>query len=136
MLTKHDYNCTLKGKIIPMNDEAISAAQDDCEKPVRRRRKILLSALLPSLAFIFIAIFITILVRSQRRKQYYHHLNDRVNKILENMTECRFSVFLSYSTSEDSEFTKRHVLQPLQVNDSSVVLEAGKFRKMSCYSKS
>ena len=112
VLTKHDYNCSLEGKTIPMNDEAISAAQDDCEKPVRRCRKILLSALLLSLAFIFIAIFITILVRRQRRKQYYYHLNDQVNKIHETMNECRFPVFFSYEPRHDKTCLREFSTRP------------------------
>ena len=114
-LTKHDYSCSLEGKTIPTNDGAITAARDDCEKPICRRRRVLLLSLLPSLAFISIVIFIIILVRRQRRKQYCRHLNDRVNEIHENKNEFRFPVFLSYS-SENSEFTWYHILQPLQVS--------------------
>ena len=126
--TKHYYTCILEGETIPMNDEAIAVARDDCEKPIHRRRKILLLSLLPSLVFIFIALFITILLKRQRRRQYYRHLNERVNMLHLDIDEFRFPVFLSYS-SDDSEFTRRHVLQPLQVSDSPFSTFIGYFQQ-------
>ena len=112
---RHEYHCRLNDEEIPMNEKAIKVAVVDCEKPIRRRRKILLSTLIPLFTLVLMAITIVAVVKKVRKKNYYKRLDDVLDRIHEDRHAQRFPVFLSYS-SEDSYFVTHYVLRHMQVH--------------------
>ena len=117
---RHEYHCRQNDEEMPMTEEAIKIAVDDCEKPIRRRRKILLSTLIPFFTLVIMAITIVAVVKKVRKKNYYKRLDDVLGRIHENRHAQRFPVFLSYS-SEDSNFVTQHVLRHMQVHLSRII---------------
>ena len=109
-----DYRCTLNRESIPMDAEAARVSNDDCERPIRRRRMIVLSVSIPATVMLLLSITGIIFVRRRRRLRYYRRMEYQLDMIQGNMAEFTFPVFLSYS-SEDSDFIGDRVYQPLQV---------------------
>ena len=97
------YTCDLDGRKIPITELAVHAASEECERPKRRRRTIVLSTLLPAVAIAAIVTAVTIQYRRYRRRLVQRQLEDRLQLIQEENTGCQYTVFLSYS-SLDTEF--------------------------------
>ena len=112
--TRQDYSCVFHNDTIPMNVEAVRVAIDDCEAPIRRRRKIVLSVTIPITTMLLLSAVTILLVQKRRRMRYYRRMEYQLDMIHGNTGEFRFPVFLSYS-SEDDEFAIGKVYQPLQV---------------------
>ena len=112
--SKQDYRCTLNRESIPMDAEAVRVSNDDCERPIRRTRKIVLSVSMPATVMLLLSITGIILVRRRGRLRYYRRMEYQLDMIQGNMAEFTFPVFLSYS-SEDSNFVYGQVYKPLQV---------------------
>ena len=110
--TRDIYHCTIDGHQIPMNGKATEAVEDDCEKPEREKRKLLLSVLLPALSIGLTGIIIFKVFKTYRRRKIQRRIEDQVELLQEGTQEFRFPVFLSFS-SEDIEFVLPHIHQPL-----------------------
>ena len=112
--TRHLYQCEINGRHVDMNDVAIAEAKDDCEKPIRRQQKIILSSTIPTLG-----VLITIMVAVLVRKRHKQRLDDK--KFIDTVERLRnggigfeIPVFLSFS-SEDERFVIDNIQAPLQV---------------------
>ena len=108
------YVCRLDGKTMLMNENAVKAADDDCKRPMRKLRTILLSTILPGLGAAAIVTGLIITYRRYKRRLEKQRLEDMLRLIQEEHTGFMFTVFLSYS-SLDGEFVVPHIRQPLQV---------------------
>ena len=108
------YTCNVKDTTIPMGWEAISEAEEDCERPRRQLKIILLSSLLPALGIAGISMAIVITIKMRQKKLAKRRFEDRIRLIQDSKSGFTFSVFLSYS-SEEHPFVYQNVLQPLQV---------------------
>ena len=113
--TKYLYYCTLDGKRTPMDNNAIEAAQYDCEKPQRKVRRLLLMVLLPCVSTGILVTLAIVAFKRYKRRKLYHRLRENIDLIHDDQLENRFPVFLSYA-SEDSEFVEPNILQPLKVS--------------------
>ena len=110
------YVCQLDGKNIPVTHAAVHAAEEDCERPRRKRRTILLSTILPGFSLAAIATGLVILYKRYKRRLVQQRLDDRLRLIQEEQTGFKFTVFLSYC-SLDAEFVVPHIRQPLEVGN-------------------
>ena len=108
------YICQLDGEDYSMTRAIVEVAEEDCERPKRKRRILLLSTILPGCS---VSVFITLLVflyKRHKRKLKQHILDVRRRQIQEDNTGFKFTLFLSYS-SLDADFVVEHVRLPLQV---------------------
>ena len=112
--TKHLYYCEVNGQRKHMNNEAIKAARGECERPIRKRRMLLLSTTIPCGVAVVVAATIFIVIKRHRKKMFYHHLENQADRLHDDNIGFRFPVFLSYA-SLDSAFVVANVLNPLQV---------------------
>ena len=113
--TKYLYYCEIDDKRIPMNTDAIKAAQYNCDMPKRKLRNLLLSVLLPCVSTGILAFWVIVSFRRYKRQKLLRRLREQIYLIHEQQIEHRFPVFLSYA-SEDSEFVEPNILQPLEVS--------------------
>ena len=104
--TRYQYSCKIDGQTFPITSAAISAAIDDCEKPIRRRRKLVLTTVLPILAATAILASVIAIIKLRRIKIR----QDRVQLI---QNGNKFLTFLSFS-DEDKQFVAANILQPLK----------------------
>ena len=113
-IDKHQYTCQTNGHSFSMTENVIRAAEEDCERPIRHRRTIILASVVPSV-MLMCAVGIIVVVVKQRRKRFFRQrFDDRVRLLQDDCVEFRFLVFLSFS-SEDDQFVMKNVLIPLQV---------------------
>ena len=89
------YLCRLDGETMLMNENAIKAADDDCKRPIRKLRTILLSTILPGLSATAIITGLIITYRRYKRKLETQRLEDMLRLIQEEHTGFTFTVFLS-----------------------------------------
>ena len=108
------YACYLGGSYIPLNEAAVDAAKEECDRPKRRLRNILLSTILPAVAFVVSVSAFIKLHKRYKRKKLQRRFEDRIRLIQDDTTGFTFTVFLSYC-SLDGEFVVRHIRQPLEV---------------------
>ena len=112
--TRHLNQCEIDGRHVAMNEAGVAEAKEDCEKPIRRRRVIILCSTIPTVC-VAVAIIGTYRVITRRRKRLtYQQFEDTVKLIRDGDSGLQFPVFLSYS-SEDQVFVLNHILEPLQV---------------------
>ena len=116
-LNKDQYTCEANDRSFPMTEMAIKAAKEDCERPIRRRRTIILSTLVPFITILCIIGAIVGIVKQRRKQLRRKRFKDHVRLLQDNDIDFRFLVFLSFS-SEDDQFVLEHVLTPLQVRSS------------------
>ena len=116
--TRHQYSCKIDGQTIPMNVAAVSAAQDECEKPIRRKRKLVLLSVLPTIAAFAVLSRILWIIKKRRERLRQRRLEDRIKLIQDGDIEEKFLVFLSFS-SDDERFVAANILQPLKVSKIS-----------------
>ena len=110
--TSHEYKCQLDGRQFLLDADGLNAARDECERERQKRLKtILLSTLLPSAALIIIVTSI-LLYKRYKKNLLRQRFADGIRRLRKNAD--RFPVFLSYS-SEDKDFVRSHMLQPMQV---------------------
>ena len=110
--TRHEYKCQLDGRQFLLDADGLNAARDECERERQKRLKtILLSTLLPSAALIIIVTSI-LLYKRYKKNLLRQRFADGIRRLRKNAD--RFPVFLSYS-SEDKDFVRSHMLQPMQV---------------------
>lgn len=114
--TRHRYHCKANGQEIEMNNKAVEAAEDDCERPKRKLRKLLLSTVIPTITATLLALVIVYVVKRYRKKKFHQQFEDQVCLLHDGEIGFRFPVFLSYS-SDDSEFVIPNVLNPLKVRN-------------------
>ena len=112
---KDHYTCQANSHSYSMNEMAIKAAEEDCERPIRRRRTIILASVVPSITICCVIGAIVGIVKQRRRLIRSKRFNDRIRLLQDECADFRFIVFLSFS-SEDDEFVTKHVITPLQVN--------------------
>ena len=113
--TRDLYLCALDDKSIPMNTAAIEAAQNECDKPGRRLRNLLLTVLAPCVTTVIFIFVVIISFKRYKRHKIHRRLQQHIDQIHEDDLGYRFPVFLSYA-SEDSEFVELNILQPLEVS--------------------
>ena len=111
---KDQYTCQVNGQSFPMTELSIRAAKEDCERPIRRRRTIILSFVVPSVTILCVIGAIFGFVKQRRRLLRSKRFADRVRLLQGDCVDFRFLVFLSFS-SEDDEFVLQHVLTPMKV---------------------
>ena len=76
-----------------MNVAALSAAQDDCEKPIRRKHKLELLSVLPTIAAFVVFSGILWIIKKHRERLCQRRLEDRVKLIQDGDIEEKFLVF-------------------------------------------
>ena len=113
--TRDEYHCQAGETILPMNEEAIREAEEDCERPIRRRRILILSSVLPVCGLLILIIIMIRLVKYRKKTLMQQQFEDRVRLIQEGELGCTFPVFLSYS-NDDANFVDIHILRPLKVS--------------------
>ena len=112
--TRYLYKCEDDGRHVAMGEAAVAVAKEDCERPIRRRRVIILCSTIPTVC-ITVAVIVTYLMVTRRRKRLaYKQFEDTVKLIRNGDYRLQFPVFLSYS-SENQAFVLNHILEPLQV---------------------
>ena len=124
--TRHLYHCEVDGRHVAMNEDAVAEAKEDCERPKRRLRIIILCSTIPTIC-ITAAVIVTYLVVTRRRKRLaYKQFEDTVKLIRDGDSGFEYPVFLSYS-SENHTFVVHHILKPLQVrgNMSALFINTG-----------
>ena len=97
-----------------VDDTAVVAARDDCERPIHKRRTIILSSVVPTVSLALLTLILVYLYRRRRKRLLDQRHADRTQILMEDRFEFRFPVFLSYS-SDDNDFVNMHILEPLQV---------------------
>ena len=112
---KDQSMCHVNGHSYAMCNEAIRATTEDCERPIRRRRKIILATVVPSVTLVFVICVTIGIVKQRRRTLRRKRFDDRVRLLQDDDVDFTFLVFLSFS-SEDDQFVMEHVYTPLQVN--------------------
>ena len=112
--TRYTYLCKADGQNIPMGKAAILAAENDCERPKRRMRKILLASILPAFGAVVVSIGIRLVIKKRKERLRIQRLEDRTRLIQDGDLDMTFLAFLSFS-SEDERFVAANVLQPLTV---------------------
>ena len=116
LIAKKDQSmCHVNGDSYAMSEMAIRAATEDCERPIRRRRKIILATVIPSVTLVFVICVTIGIVKQRRRTLRRKRFDDRVRLLQDDNVDFRFLVFLSFS-SEDDQFVMEHVKTPLQVH--------------------
>ena len=108
------YICQLDGEKYSMTRAIVEVAEEDCERPKRKRRILLLSTILPGCSVSVIITLLVFLYKRHKRKLKQHSLDVRRRQIQEDKTGFKFTLFLSYS-SFDADFVVEHVRLPLQV---------------------
>ena len=111
---KDQYTCEANDRSFLMTEKAINAAKEDCERPIRRRRIIILSTLVPFITILCIIGAIVGILKQRRRLLRRKRFKDHVRLLQDNDVDFRYLIFLSFS-SEDDQFVSEHVLAPLQV---------------------
>ena len=109
------YTCEVDGRTIPMTQQAVHEASEDCERTMRRRRTIALSTVLPAAAIATIVAMVIILYRRRKRRLEQQRFDDTLRLIREELIGYEHTVFLSCS-SVDREFVNQHIRQPMQVS--------------------
>ena len=113
-MTRNLYHCEIDGRQVAMTEAAIAEAKEDCEKPIRRRRIIILCSTIPTASVVTVIVLIILVLRRHRKRVAYQQFEDTVKLISDGDSGFQFPVFLSYS-SEDQEFVLNHILEPLKV---------------------
>ena len=113
-IVNSSYTCVIDGQKIPMPELAVQTAREECEKPKRRRRTIVLSTLLPIITLAAIIGAIIFSYRRYKRRQEQRLLEDKLRLIQEELTRFPYTVFLSYS-SDDTEFVRQHIRPQMEV---------------------
>ena len=114
LIFNSSYTCDVDGMTIPMTQQAVHEASEDCERPIRRRRTIALSTVLPAAATATIVATVTILYRRRKRRLEQQRFDDTLRLIREELIGYEHTVFLSCS-SIDREFVNQHIRKPMQV---------------------
>ena len=109
------YTCDLDDRTIPMTELAVHEASDDCERPMRRRRTIALSTVLPAVAIAMIVAMVIFLKRRYKRRLEQRQLDDTLQLIREEDTGFPYTVFLAYS-SIDRDFVIKQIREPMEVS--------------------
>ena len=108
------YTCDVDSRTIPMTQQAVHEASEDCERPMRRRRTIALSTVPPAAAIAAIVAMVIILYRRRKRRLEQQRFDDTLQLIREELIGYEHTVFLSCS-SVDREFVNQHIRKPMQV---------------------
>ena len=89
---KDQYTCQANGRSFSMTDLAIRAAEDDCERPIRRRRTIILASVVPSITISCVIGVIIGIIKQRRRLLRNKRFNDRVRLLQDDSVNfrCRF----------------------------------------------
>ena len=119
--TRHMYHCQTQGGQIVMDDSAIAEAKEDCEIPIRRRNRLLMLTIIPTLSIAAIVVVGIFVVRRRRKNMASKRLEERVRLLHDNDTGFQFPIFLSYS-SEDEPFVYENIYKPLQVRYTNKIL--------------
>ena len=112
--TRSFYHCEVDGRRVAMSEAAVAEAREDCERPVRRRRIIIICSTIPTISLATAVIVTYILVTRRRKRLASQQFEDTVRLIRDGDTGFQFPVFLSFS-SENQAFVLKHILEPLQV---------------------
>ena len=115
------YTCDVDGRTILMTQQAVHEASEDCERPIRRRRNIALSTVLPAAAIATIVAMVIILYRRRKRRLEQQKFDDTLRLIREELIGYEHTVFLSCS-SVDREFVNHHIRKPMQVRPLKLFL--------------
>ena len=108
------YTCDVDGRTILMTQQPVHEASEDCKRPIRRRRNIALSTVLPAAAIATIVAMVIILYRRRKRRLEQQRFDDTLRLIKEELIGYEHTVFLSCS-SVDREFVNQHIRKPMQV---------------------
>ena len=103
-VTRSMHHCQARGMTLPMNNEAIKEAEEDCERPIRRRRMIILASVLPAIGLTILIFVLIKLAKHFQRKTVRKRFEDRVRLIQDDEFEHRYLLFLSYSNTDDVTF--------------------------------
>ena len=113
--SRDEYHCEIDGQHIPMDTNAITTAEYDCDKRIRKLRQVLLSTLVPCITLSIAGIVSIILFKKYRKFKNLQNLRENIAQINRDTYRYCFPIFLSYA-SDDSEFVELNILQPLKVS--------------------
>ena len=108
------YKCFSNGASYPMTNTAVQVAEENCERPKRELRIILLSTIIPGSGLLGTAILTAVLLKRHKKKKRSIALNERIRLIREERTGYKLLVFLSFSET-DAQFVGDNVYHQLQV---------------------
>ena len=129
--TRDLYHCKADDSLsIPMDKGAIEAAQNDCDKPEREVRRLLLSVLLPCVSTGFFVSLAIVAIKRYKRHRQYRRLREHIALIHEGDLGYKVPVFLSYA-SDDGEFVEPNILRPLEVSFSLAFLVTSVYKKVT-----
>ena len=127
--TKHLYHCMADGQPVTMTTDAVEAAENDCERPKRRLRKIICLSVLPTIGVIALSIAFLGIRNKYKEKIRQRRLRDHTRLIHNDDLDTIFLGFLSFS-SEDERFVAENVFQPLTVIYNFIIYKVMKYRKI------
>ena len=110
----HRYSCELNGDVFALDKDAVKQSEEDCERPIRQRRIIVLSTTLPTIAVAVMVITALYVFKRRKRKFVDQRYADKVRLLREDNIGFVYPVFLSYS-SVDHDFVVPNILRPLEV---------------------
>ena len=113
--TRSTYHCQAGETTLPMNTEAIKEAEEDCERPIRRRRMIILLSVLPASGLMILTITVIKLIKHRKKNKKQRDFEDKVRLIQAEDFKHKYLVFLSYSSADDI-FVHGHVIDQLEVS--------------------
>lgn len=109
----HRYSCELNGDVFALDKDAVKQSEEDCERPIRQRRIIVLSTTLPTIAVAVMVITALYVFKRRKRKLVDQRYADKVRLLREDNIGFVYPVFLSYS-SVDHDFVVPNTLRPLE----------------------
>ncbi|XP_053378295.1 toll-like receptor 2 [Mercenaria mercenaria] len=102
-----------QGNFIPVDHNAATFVQEECDRPIRIRNTILLSVLLPISTITFTILSLYKWQKYQQQKHYKKNMEEKLQQIQNNKLETKYLVFLSFS-SFDYNFLYNNVYEPLK----------------------
>ena len=112
--SRHLYHCMADGQPVTMTTAAVEAAENDCERPKRRMRKIIYLSVLPTIGVLALSIAFLGVRNKYKEKMRQRRLRDHTRRIHNDDLDTAFLAFLSFS-SEDERFVAENVFQHLTV---------------------
>ena len=108
------YQCFSNGNVFPMTETAVQVSEENCERPKRKLRTILLSTILPGSTLIGTIIVASFLYKRRKKQKRIKLLSEKIRLIREDRAGYKFLVFLSFSDM-DAQFVGNNVYHQLQV---------------------
>ncbi|XP_052273197.1 leucine-rich repeat-containing G-protein coupled receptor 4-like [Dreissena polymorpha] len=109
-----DLHCTNDHGVLSVVNQQVSKQLENlCEQEARKKRVVLLSALLPTIIVVFIIVFIIGFVRYRRIRNSENNRVNVLRRLRAGDGDCEFAVFFAFSNKDDA-FVSEHVVEPFR----------------------